>query len=290
MSNESAVLYGENLEFAVPCASNVYMLAHRTANLVKIGKANSIISRAASLRLDDFDLSKSIGLQVKTERDAFDLERILHTVFKTHRLSVAQVSGTLNHDSGMTEWFSSDCMGRAQEFLAHINDMVPFKQMDVIAPDKTEKKKKTNLTNQDKEIRRLEAETKTSQINATCLNEFNTSFERLSKLVTFTGTENHRKDSFEVFFSHEVNADLVIDLLGEMRSNGIYNRASGMTSVMGCSLHQQKHAGHGYGRFEVLRPHSKANDGSDGQAIESLFSDFLEFLRSIPSHKIGANT
>jgi len=263
-------------------ASHVYLLAHRTANLVKIGKANSIISRASSLCLDDFDLSKSIGLKVKTEREAFELERMLHTVFKSYRLQVEQVSSILNHSSGMTEWFSSDCMGRAQEFLSHINDMVPFERVEVTIPAKPEPSKRVNLTQQDRDDQWLKAMKKANQINEECRMECAESFKRLSSLVTFQGVSITSPNSFEVHFTSGSGRAAGIELQ-RFHAHGSYHRPSGFTSMVShYSASYPRDGSMGGGRFKVLRPYSKTIEGSDGEAIESLFSEVLEALRSIP--------
>lgn len=113
--------------------SHVYLLAHKELPVFKIGKANSIMGRAGSLGMREFDIAKSMGLRVASSGEANTLERMLHSIFATHKVHPQRIKEAMNQTSGHTEWFSNDCMARLKEFLGHIKDLVPYEEMDVEA-------------------------------------------------------------------------------------------------------------------------------------------------------------
>jgi hypothetical protein len=55
---------------------------------------------------------------VETEDAAYQLERILHLVFATSRLSSLEICGGRGREDGDTEWFSIDCMEKVCAFLS----------------------------------------------------------------------------------------------------------------------------------------------------------------------------
>lgn len=98
--------------------SHVYILAHKSEPIIKIGKANSISARAAAFGLDVIDFDRSLGILVGSNAAALRLERILHLTFDDWR--VTQNDALMAHGvaySGSTEWFLSECRERLEAFI-----------------------------------------------------------------------------------------------------------------------------------------------------------------------------
>lgn len=100
--------------------SHVYILRHRSEPRIKIGKANSLDGRLRRLDWPALDLERSMGLQVRSEEDAFRVERILHRAFEKWRLPAqANVRG-----GGRTEWFDAMCIDRSMAFIKESADVL----------------------------------------------------------------------------------------------------------------------------------------------------------------------
>jgi DNA-directed RNA polymerase subunit F len=112
--------------------SHVYVLAHKNEPRIKIGKANDILERVRTLGLSMFDLERSFGLQVQSERDAFRIEGALHRFFDDWRLP------KVDDTEGATEWFKADCRIDLEAFLDGSQHILHFTRVDVGALRKAE--------------------------------------------------------------------------------------------------------------------------------------------------------
>lgn len=103
--------------------SNLYVLAHTTEPRFKIGKANCIRSRIASIGYNALiDAEKSFYVSTPTERDAFKLEGHLHYLFDGSRIDKIP-------EDGGSEWFSFDCI---EEVKTEVEKLCAIKGFDVL--------------------------------------------------------------------------------------------------------------------------------------------------------------
>lgn len=103
--------------------SNVYILRHANLPRFKIGKANNIINRARNFQWDSIDFSNSLGLAVKSEADAFILEKILQRTFRSFGLKANEVISTGGVIDGASEWFDICCWPRLLRYLEENEDL-----------------------------------------------------------------------------------------------------------------------------------------------------------------------
>lgn len=106
--------------------SHVYVLAHSVLDLMKIGKANSVLDRAKAFGMESIDWDRSFALRVTSAQQAVHVEKSLHRTFKKWRLSrgSAIALGVNNH--GATEWFSPKCRDRLVTYLESNADLFDF--------------------------------------------------------------------------------------------------------------------------------------------------------------------
>jgi hypothetical protein len=263
--------------------SHVYILVHRTEHLVKIGKANDIISRASGLGGSDFDFSRSIGLRVDTVRQAFELERMLHTVFKSSRLPVNEVEKLIDHGSGLSEWFHADCLERVQVFLAHIKDVVRFERVPLRLPEKAstapapcvvEKACKAQVAPD------FDAENKQH------LEAFNQALAEILELGEFKSISPDGPERFTALFAIEHPADwkrvydlfFILLMRGQFFNCGNYGRYSLMRGI----AHQD-------GEVEIsINSAIEYSVGvSSGGTFELHFASALDLFRSPPIVEVG---
>jgi T5orf172 domain len=107
-------------------ASHVYILWHSSANLLKIGKANSILDRAKAFGLDSIDLGRSVALRLKSVEEAVHVEKTLHKTFKKWSVSKDDAIASGIGSDGATEWFSGDCWNRLIAYLDANSDLLEF--------------------------------------------------------------------------------------------------------------------------------------------------------------------
>ena len=71
-SHHSKTLGTELLNAAAeaPECSHVYVLTSRVCDLVKIGKANSVLDRARAFGIEGIDIDRSYALSLNSSRDA----------------------------------------------------------------------------------------------------------------------------------------------------------------------------------------------------------------------------
>jgi hypothetical protein len=288
LPNEPQIIHGDppfadgELGVGVAANSNVYILVHRTANLLKIGKANNIIDRAFSLGLEDFELERSIGLQVNSAIQAFELERMLHLAFKEHRLSIFEASKSVNHDSGLTEWFNADCLGRVHAFLEHIGDLIQFRQVAVDISDLTPKGNAARYLGFQKKLQQSmnEVADDAEQLNAASAIERQIAMTGILDLCKFTGLHSKGSDSFDVFFGPNCSWTDVRDskeFLKSLVTHGSFRHQAGFTPVLAGSF-LSKDGGY----IEILRPLLSSTDGNHGPEIETYFEELLTFFRALP--------
>lgn len=96
-------------------SSYVYFFAHKTKPLVKIGKANCWLSRAPNIGGGKFiDFKKSFVKKLSSEKDALDLEFMLHTLFEEKRKPLS------DRGDGYTEWFCSSVMEQVFKLVRYL--------------------------------------------------------------------------------------------------------------------------------------------------------------------------
>lgn len=105
--------------------SHVYILRDVEHPRFKIGKANDILARARSFRLETIDFLKSLGLAVASEADAYVLERVLQRVFRHASIDVEQVIASGGGADGASEWFDISCWSRLIRYLEENRDLHP---------------------------------------------------------------------------------------------------------------------------------------------------------------------
>jgi T5orf172 domain len=106
--------------------SHVYILKHSKLPLIKIGKANDVLSRICSIGNVHFNILESFCLKLASPEEAYQLERFLHFVFKKHRVDPEQAKIELGNISGVTEWFDLECLDKLTQLLSLIEDTVSF--------------------------------------------------------------------------------------------------------------------------------------------------------------------
>ena len=111
--------------------SNVYVLVHSDGQLMKIGKANSIEGRMSQLGAARFNLDASFGLRLKNQADAFVLERTLHAVFSSFRVSRDDAMRAVAHSDGATEWFRADGLPKLISYLANTQELMGFERVEI---------------------------------------------------------------------------------------------------------------------------------------------------------------
>lgn len=107
-------------------ASHVYILWHSSANLLKIGKANSVLDRAKAFGLDSIDLGRSVALRLKSVAQAVHVEKTLHRTFKKWSVSKDDAIAAGIANDGATEWFSTECRERLFTYLETNSDLFDF--------------------------------------------------------------------------------------------------------------------------------------------------------------------
>lgn len=114
------------LEVGAQQASHVYILWHRSANLLKIGKANSVLDRAKAFGLDSIDLGRSVALLLMSVEKAVHVEKTLHRTFKKWSVSKDDAIAAGIGNDGATEWFSGECRDRLLAYLDANSDLLDF--------------------------------------------------------------------------------------------------------------------------------------------------------------------
>lgn len=99
----------------------VYLLLDAHAPRFKIGKANDIHLRIASLGgASAFDLEASRCIRLSSPKDALRIEKILHRLFA--RSNIPPTPGARH--AGDTEMFEIDCLERVKQFLSDNPDLI----------------------------------------------------------------------------------------------------------------------------------------------------------------------
>lgn len=143
----------------------VYILAHPTAPRFNIGKAIDVLTRIRQIGKRQFDLARSFAVRVSTEKEAHNIERLLHRVFAKFRVSPEVVTASEGkRPDGATEWFDTACQARLAQFLADNEDLLGYARLDskqlstLVHPPKAPKKrgKEAKLEKAEKERLRQE--------------------------------------------------------------------------------------------------------------------------------------
>lgn len=106
--------------------SHVYVLKHRNSDLLKIGKANSVLDRAKAFGIDSIDLGSSFALRLSSGRQAVHVEKTLHKTFKKWAVSKDDAIALGIAADGSTEWFSGGCRSRLLDYLSANSDLLEF--------------------------------------------------------------------------------------------------------------------------------------------------------------------
>lgn len=105
----------------------VYFLPHATQPRFKIGKAVDLTARLRQLGMKFFDLAHCTAVRLTSEKDAENLERLLHRAFAQWRLAPAEVAAEEGgRTDGYTEWFQKTCFDRLGKLLEHTADLFTF--------------------------------------------------------------------------------------------------------------------------------------------------------------------
>ena len=109
----------------------VYFLPHASEPRFKIGKAVDVAARLRQLGKQFFDLPRCTALQVSSDEEALNLERMLHRAFAQWRVPREAVAATEGvRTDGDTEWFHATCFERLGQFLDHSKDIFGFSRVD----------------------------------------------------------------------------------------------------------------------------------------------------------------
>lgn len=95
--------------------ASVYILPHERLPAIKIGKAIVTTERAESI--GGIDVGGGHELLLKSEADAFRVERILHRTFQKWRIAPKQALSIGLPEGGYTEWFRDECHERVLQFV-----------------------------------------------------------------------------------------------------------------------------------------------------------------------------
>lgn len=113
--------------------SHVYVLENIGNDLMKIGKANSVLERAKAFGMESIDWERSFALRLRSAQQAVHVEKSLHRTFKKWRVSrdAAIALGVSSH--GATEWFSRECRDRLVTYLESNADLLDITVVPPIA-------------------------------------------------------------------------------------------------------------------------------------------------------------
>ena len=106
--------------------ASVYILVHRSGARFKIGKALNVASRIKAFGLATLDLARSEVLSVRSNADAYNLERALHRTFRRWRIPAADIIAQGGAVDGASEWFRAECTERLNQFLTQNRDLFRF--------------------------------------------------------------------------------------------------------------------------------------------------------------------
>ncbi len=106
--------------------SHVYVLTHRRCDLLKIGKANSVLDRAEAFGIDSIDLGRSFALRLNSSQQAVHVEKTLHKTFRKWAISKHDAVALGIPIDGATEWFSGSCRGRLLDYVGANSDLLEF--------------------------------------------------------------------------------------------------------------------------------------------------------------------
>lgn len=144
--------------------SHVYILKHSSLPFIKIGKADHVLQRVASIGKDHFNISESFSLKLTSIKEAYQLERVLHFIFKGYRVSPKEGKDKIGNISGVTEWFKIECLEKLTEFLRVIQDEIKFVKTEYfcnpivisnpLVSDEVRKQRKDDRLNKVKEDRK----------------------------------------------------------------------------------------------------------------------------------------
>jgi hypothetical protein len=108
--------------------SDVYFGFHARLDIVKIGKGNFAYDRMEGIGLSFFNLEESFCFQLATSSDAFNLERALHRIFKSHS---HKERGDLPAD-GIGEWFSRSILANLDSIVESLSLEIDFKKSAIV--------------------------------------------------------------------------------------------------------------------------------------------------------------
>ena len=126
--------------------SYVYLLLSTDGEKFKIGKADNVYSRYATLKKywGGFNLKKS--MQIKCDKkQVHNLEKILHFVFDNYNINLP------SDFDGYTEWFDSNCFEDAVDLLKDIAWKIPDNRIQIIEGIKQHYKKRENKVKEQKQ-------------------------------------------------------------------------------------------------------------------------------------------
>lgn len=98
-------------------STHIYLLWHETDGVFKLGKANDVIARMASLP-DAIDLGRSRQMLVPSAALATRLEKLCHVMFSAH------ARPRPHRGDGYTEWFDAAVHEQAVAFLEGNRDLM----------------------------------------------------------------------------------------------------------------------------------------------------------------------
>ena len=109
--------------------SYVYFMKHKDDNRIKIGKANDMPRRWNQLG-NNFDFNSSYFKECKSEKEAYALEKLLHSSFVEFRL---KLEGKFD---GSTEWFEARCL---PVILKLVSDVMPVDLQEKVTKERKSK-------------------------------------------------------------------------------------------------------------------------------------------------------
>lgn len=108
-------------------ATHIYLLWHETDGVFKLGKANDVHARMASLP-DAIDVARSRQMLVPSAALATRLEKLCHALFSAH------ARPRPHRGDGYTEWFDAAVHGQAVAFLERNRDLMGCGPLTPVPP------------------------------------------------------------------------------------------------------------------------------------------------------------
>ncbi len=158
----------------------VYILKYIDGKRFKIGKANDIYQRIRGIGgMEAYDLASSLCLQLRSEADAYRIEKILHRLFSDWHLEVDKG----NRFDGDTEQFSIECFERVVKFLTDNADLTAGAMPCALPPAPVKASTPDSILD-DEDRNRARAEAQMSRIKE-LLHDHETTLQKLRTLVRY---------------------------------------------------------------------------------------------------------